>query len=66
MKRWDETEPALMLFTPEEFAKLPNGTKLEAIDGEIVTKGIDRIDNDTRFGCMAYGSRELAVQELVK
>ena len=36
MRAWDDSTPTLMLFTPEEFSKLPDGTQLEAIDGEIV------------------------------
>lgn len=56
---WDE-EKTLWLVTPAEFARLPDGMELTAIDGEKVIKGKDWIDNDTRFGHMAYGaSREV-------
>lgn len=66
MRAWDDSTPTLMLFTPEEFAKLPDGTQLEAIDGEIVVKGKHHIDDDTRLGYLAYGSRDVAVQGLVE
>jgi hypothetical protein len=65
MRAWDDSTPTLMLFTPEEFGKLPDGTQLEAIDGEIVVKGQEHIDMDTRLGYMAYGSRDVNVQSLV-
>lgn len=65
MAPWDDSKPTLMLFTPEEYAKLPDGTKLECINKKIVTKGEDYIDDDTRFGHLAYGSRDTEVQKLV-
>jgi len=34
---------------------IPNGTKLTSISGKVSIKGIDDIDLDVRFGCMAYG-----------
>ena len=51
---WDE-DKAIWLLTPEEFAALPDGTVMTDIDGEKATKGTDEIDNDTRFGHLAYG-----------
>lgn len=51
---WDETK-TLWLLTTDEFAALPDGTVLTCIDGETAIKGKDFIDNDTRFGHMAYG-----------
>lgn len=43
------------LVTLEKFKKLKKGTKLVCIDGTTVIKGKDEIDDDTRFGYMAYG-----------
>lgn len=54
MTRWDE-ESGLYLFTPEEFTKLPDGIKLTSISKKTFTKGIDYIDQDTRFGHLAFG-----------
>jgi hypothetical protein len=55
MKPWDEN---LMLFTPEEFEKIPDGTELTCIDDTTAIKGQDEIDLDTRFGHIAYGVRD--------
>jgi hypothetical protein len=52
MRKWDEK---LWLFTIEEFNQLPDGIGLKCIDGEIVIKGKDYIDLDTRFNHIAYG-----------
>jgi len=52
MKQWN-TE--LWLFTPEEFHKLPDGIELVSINGNKAIKGKDYIDQDTRFGYLAYG-----------
>ena len=46
----------IYLLTPERFAKLSDGTKLVCIDGEEVVKGVDKIDQDTRFGHLAFGT----------
>lgn len=48
----------IWLLTEEEFKALPNGTKLISIFGEVVTKGIDTIDMDTRYGYIAFGVEE--------
>lgn len=55
MRRWDET---LWLITPSEFAELPDGTELVCINDETAVKGQDDIDQDTRFGHLAYGVRD--------
>ena len=52
MKKWDEE---LWLLTVEEYNTLRDGTHLKCIDNEVVTKGVDYIDMDTRFGLIAYG-----------
>lgn len=57
MQLWSH-ETNLYLFTPAEFEKLPDGTKLESINGCIATKGTDRVDLDTRYGHIAYGVRD--------
>jgi hypothetical protein len=45
----------IYLLTPKEFAELPDGALLVDVMGESAVKGKDRIDDDTRFGYMAYG-----------
>lgn len=52
MQKWNDT---LYLFTKDEYDQLPDGTLVECIDGEKLTKGIDHIDMDTRFGHIAFG-----------
>ena len=54
MHRWDQD---LWLFTPQEFDQLPDGIELECIDGTKAVKGQDYIDQDIRFGHIAYGVR---------
>jgi len=60
MKKWDEN---LWLLTLEEFTEIPNGVILECIDGEKAVKGLDTIDTDTRYGCLAYGLTKKLVEE---
>lgn len=48
----------LWLFTIEELKQLPDGIVLESIMGDFVTKGVDFIDDDVRFGHTAYGVRD--------
>ena len=55
MKSWDGE--GLVLLTLDEFNKLPDGIELECIDGSFVIKGKDYIDDDTRFGHLAFGIR---------
>lgn len=58
MNKWDdEGKDSLWLFTENEFHRLPDGIVLECIDGDKVTKGVDEIDMDTRFGHIAFGVR---------
>jgi len=54
MTRWDK-ESGLYLFTPEEFTKLPDGIKLTSINKKTYVKGTDYIDQDVRFGHIAFG-----------
>lgn len=61
MKKWDDN---LWLLTLEEFTELPDGVKLMCIDNTFAVKGVDDIDDDTRFGCLAYGfTKELIEQQ---
>ena len=64
MMKFDEAEKPLWLFTQKEFDELPDGTVLECIDQTFATKGVDYIDNDTRFGYLAYGVRDPFGHEL--
>lgn len=45
----------ISLVTPAELQYLANGTPLYSIMGEKVIVGVDEIDQDTRFGYLAYG-----------
>ena len=45
----------LWLFTPNEFNYLPDGIELRSIRGDKVIKGKDYIDDDVRFGHIAFG-----------
>ena len=59
MNEWKFADGRIIwLLTEEEFQALPNGTKLISIFGEVVTKGIDYIDMDTRGGYIAFGVEE--------
>lgn len=61
MKKWDDN---LWLLTPDEFTELRDGVKLMCIDNTFAVKGVDDIDDDTRFGCLAYGlTKELIEQQ---
>ena len=51
---WDG---GLALVPSEWHGRLPDGLALECISGEIAVVGIDYIDNDIRYGCIAYGIR---------
>lgn len=50
-----EFRSRLHLLTPEQFAKLPDGSTVFSIFGEQYTKGVDYIDQDTRGGRLAFG-----------
>ncbi len=56
MQLWSEEDGQKhWLFTPEEFAHLPDGFELLGISGGAAVKGIDPIDQDTRAGVIAFG-----------
>ena len=57
--KWDSAEDdPLWLLTLEEFALVPEGSTLDCINGRRVVKGVDYIDDETRYGVLAYGVRE--------
>lgn len=51
---WDG---GLAMIPGEWHSRLPKGLRLEGISGEEVEVGKDYIDDDIRFGCLAYGIR---------
>jgi hypothetical protein len=53
--RWDDRDDPLWLLTEAEYARVPDGATLVCISGETAVKGTDCIDQDTRFGCIAWG-----------
>lgn len=54
----DPDGTTLMLLPGEWHAHIPEGFVLECINGgKKVVAGRDYIDNDIRFGCLAYGIR---------
>jgi len=59
--QWDDTEEhpdgPLWLLTPDELKKMPEGLELEDIFGRKYIVGKHDIDDDTRFGYIAYGIR---------
>jgi hypothetical protein len=59
MHKWDDEPNGLVIFTKEEFDRLPDGMEFTAIDGETAIKGKDYIDMDTRFGHLAYGVKDI-------
>lgn len=52
---WDDRPDRLWLLTPDEFERVPDGATLTCISGKTAVKGTDHIDQDTRFGCIAWG-----------
>lgn len=58
---WEDKPDAagnVLMLIPEEWHKgLPPGLELESISGKHKTVGVDYIDDDIRYGCLAYGIR---------
>jgi hypothetical protein len=52
--RWDE-DSGLYLCPAAQFGSLPDGIALWSISGDVKVKGRDHIDDDTRYGMLAYG-----------
>lgn len=57
MVRWSADDD-LYLFTPEEYDQLPDGIELTCIDNTKSVKGKDEIDQDTRYGHIAFGVKD--------
>ena len=58
--KWEEEENPLLLIPLWLVSFIPDGIQLTCIDGEtfiVDTLTRARMDNDTRFGCLAYGIR---------
>ena len=54
MRRWDE-DSNLYLITPKQFEHVPDGYELTSISGNKLVKGRDYIDDNIRYGYLAYG-----------
>ena len=52
MGNWDGK---LYLIPLSDYDNWPNGCKLTSINGDTCIKGKDYIDQDTRFGLLAFG-----------
>ena len=52
---WSEEYPDLYLIPLYLFPILPIGTEVTCIDGRTFTYDGTNMDNDVRFGCIAYG-----------
>ena len=53
--KWSDDNPKLMLIPGYLYNFLPKGLCVLSIDGESKIIGEETIDNDTRFGCLAWG-----------
>lgn len=53
--RWSEDQPDLYLIPLYLLPIIPIGTKLTTIGGEQLEYDGTNVDNDIRFGCIAYG-----------
>jgi hypothetical protein len=63
--KWDDEEDdVLHLLTPAQFEMVPDGAMLISIGNKAKTKGVDEIDMDTRFGCIAWGFRDSQLTHL--
>lgn len=54
-RRWDEDLPNLWLFPLWLVPIIPNGLEVMSISGHKFIYEKDKVDNDIRFGCVAYG-----------
>lgn len=55
MKRWDDEMPDLWLFPLYLVPIIPEGLEITYISGEKGVYKPGEMDNDIRFGCVAYG-----------
>jgi hypothetical protein len=56
----------ILLLTPEAFGLLEDGTEVISIHGQRALKGVHQIDEDTRYGYMAWGLEPPPVHEWMK
>lgn len=55
-RMWSEEVPDLYLIPAYLYTFLPKGLALKSVSGEEITlEKVSDIDNDQRFGCLAYG-----------
>ena len=54
-QRWSEEQPNLWLFPLYLVPIIPEGLEVTFITGEKAKYEKDKMDNDIRFGCVAYG-----------
>lgn len=54
-KKFDEDMPDLWLFPLYLVPIIPEGLEVTSINGETFKYEKDKMDNDIRFGCVAYG-----------
>lgn len=53
---WKESPEHIHWLLPGEwYSSLPDGLELQPISGNMKVVGVDYIDDDIRFGCLAYG-----------
>lgn len=45
----------LMLIPERRAARIPQGTEVISINGDVEIFDMEKLDMDTRFGCLAYG-----------
>ena len=55
--KWSDDEPDLYLIPLYLLPVLPIGTELTSISGKTFIYDGTNVDNDIRFGCIAYGIR---------
>lgn len=53
--RWSNDTPNLYLIPLRLLPVIPVGTELTSISGEKIIYNGSNVDNDIRFGCIAYG-----------
>jgi hypothetical protein len=51
LRQWDEE---LWLFYENDLDQIPDGIQLKTINGDVVVKS-PKLDQDTRYGLLAYG-----------
>jgi len=56
----EKPKEKVWLITPEQFQQLPDGTELTNIFGGKKVKGQEEVDQNTKFGYLAFGFPEHA------